>query len=104
MIGGLSLSSQWSGRTVAVFSQGPVGLMATVGARLLGAGQVIAVEVIPNRKELSLHCGADEVVDFEQQDPVIKVGSPPLLASSFGISAAVRSFGSLGWCVVTLAD
>src|SRR5581483_2867125 len=35
------------GGTVAVFAQGPVGLMATVGARLLGAGLVIGVENVP---------------------------------------------------------
>src|SRR5690606_26752955 len=32
------------GGTVAVFAQGPVGLTATAGARLLGAGLVSAVE------------------------------------------------------------
>lgn len=58
------------GGTVAVFAQGPVGLMATVGARLRGAGQVIAVETVENRKELARHYGADEVVDFEEVDPV----------------------------------
>ena len=47
------------GGTVAVFAQGPVGLMATVGARLLGAGLVIAVETVPNRKELARQYGAD---------------------------------------------
>ncbi|MFW5739908.1 MAG: alcohol dehydrogenase catalytic domain-containing protein, partial [Myxococcota bacterium] len=51
------------GGSVAVFAQGPVGLMATAGCRLLGAAQVIAVEAEPRRKELALHFGADEVVD-----------------------------------------
>lgn len=37
------------GGTVAVSAQGPVGPMATVGARLLGAGLVIVVEAVPNR-------------------------------------------------------
>ncbi|MCA9219104.1 MAG: alcohol dehydrogenase catalytic domain-containing protein, partial [Planctomycetales bacterium] len=53
------------GGSVAIFAQGPVGLMATVGARLQGAGLVIAVEAVPKRKELAKHFGADEVVDFE---------------------------------------
>ncbi|HEY5879881.1 MAG TPA: hypothetical protein VIU11_13300, partial [Nakamurella sp.] len=30
------------GETVAIFAQGPVGLSATIGAHLMGAGQVIA--------------------------------------------------------------
>jgi len=41
------------GGTVAIFAQGPVGLMATVGARLLGAGSIIAVETIPKRQQLA---------------------------------------------------
>ena len=58
------------GGSVAIFAQGPVGLMATVGARLMGAGLVIAVESVPRRKQLAKHFGADEVVDFTEQDPV----------------------------------
>jgi len=41
------------GGTVAVFAQGPVGLMATVGAKLLGAGLIIAVETVPKRQDLA---------------------------------------------------
>src|ERR1700690_1588836 len=37
------------GDTVAVFAQGPIGLCATMGARLKGAGLVIAVESDPTR-------------------------------------------------------
>ena len=38
---------RWHGIRVA---QGPVGLMATAGARLLGAGLVIAIESVPKRQ------------------------------------------------------
>src|SRR5215472_8565491 len=51
------------GGTVCVFAQGPVGLMATVGARLRGAGLVIAVEAIPVRQRLAQLYGADVSVD-----------------------------------------
>jgi len=37
------------GGTVAVFAQGPVGLMATAGAKLRGAGLIFAVESVPAR-------------------------------------------------------
>src|SRR6184192_1803054 len=40
------------GGTVAIFAQGAVGLMATVGSRLHGAGLVVAVESVPKRQEL----------------------------------------------------
>lgn len=38
------------GGTVAVLAQGPVGLMATAGARLRGAGLVVGVESVPKRQ------------------------------------------------------
>lgn len=79
------------GGTVAVFAQGPVGLMATVGARLLGAGLVIAVESVPKRKELARHYGADVVVDFTQQDPVAAIRD---LTGGQGVDSAIEALGS----------
>ena len=51
--------------TVAVLAQGPVGLMATAGARLRGAGMIIGVESVPNRQKLAYGYGAD---DFGEGD------------------------------------
>lgn len=78
------------GGTVAVFAQGPVGLMATVGARLQGAGLVIAVETMPNRKQLAKHFGADEVVDFQQQDAVAAIRE---LTGGQGVDASIEALG-----------
>jgi threonine dehydrogenase-like Zn-dependent dehydrogenase len=58
------------GQTVAVFAQGPIGLCATAGARLKGASLVIGVDTIEGRLKLSRQMGADEVIDFTQEDPV----------------------------------
>ena len=58
------------GDTVAVFAQGPIGLCATAGARLMGAAQIIAVETVPERVAVSKAMGADHVVDFASEDPV----------------------------------
>ena len=77
--------------SVAVFAQGPVGLMATVGARLLGAGLVIAVETIPGRKQLASHFGADVVVDFQEQDPVEAIAD---LTGGRGVDSAIEALGS----------
>jgi threonine dehydrogenase-like Zn-dependent dehydrogenase len=79
------------GGTVAVFAQGPVGLMATVGARLQGAGFVIGVETIPRRKELAQHFGADVVVDFGDQDPVEAILD---LTEGHGVDSAIEALGS----------
>lgn len=51
------------GDTVAVLAQGPIGLCATAGARLKGAGLIIATESNPARMEMALHMGADVVLD-----------------------------------------
>lgn len=79
------------GGSVAVFSQGPVGLMATVGARLLGAGLVIAVETIANRKELSRQYGSDVVIDFREQDPVEAILE---LTAGQGVDSAIEALGA----------
>ncbi len=79
------------GGTVAVFGQGPVGLMATAGARLLGAGLLIAVETIPRRKELARHYGADVVVDFKQQDPVATIRH---LTDGSGVDSSIEALGA----------
>jgi isopropanol dehydrogenase (NADP+) len=42
------------GGTVAVLAEGPVGMMATAGARLRGAGLVIGVEAVPRRQETAV--------------------------------------------------
>ncbi|WP_135825082.1 NAD(P)-dependent alcohol dehydrogenase [Halorussus ruber] len=82
------------GGTVAVFAQGPVGLMATRGAALQGAGQIIAVESVPERQELAREYGADEIVDFSEADPVEEIleltadeGEPA------GVDAAIEALG-----------
>ena len=79
------------GGSVAVFAQGPVGLMATVGARLLGAGLVIAVETVPKRKELAKRFGADVVIDFRETDPVEAILK---LTNGEGVDSAIEALGT----------
>jgi threonine dehydrogenase-like Zn-dependent dehydrogenase len=79
------------GGSVAIFAQGPVGLMATVGAKLLGAGLVIAVESIPERKKLARQFGADVVVDFQSQDPVQAILD---LTDGEGVDSAIEALGA----------
>lgn len=79
------------GGTAAVFAQGPVGLMATVGCRLQGAGFVIAVESVPERKELASHYGADLVIDFTERDPVEAILEA---TDGQGVDSAIEALGS----------
>jgi len=87
------------GGTVAIFAQGPVGLMATAGARLRGAGLIVAVETDPKRAQLAKEYGAHLVVDFEREDPVARIMAE---TSGVGVDTAIEALGSqqtFEWCV-----
>ncbi|MFD1585588.1 NAD(P)-dependent alcohol dehydrogenase [Halorientalis brevis] len=79
------------GGTVAVFALGPVGLMAVKGAALQGAGRIIGVEAVPERIELARRYGADDVVNFEEEDPVEVITA---LTDGEGVDAAIEALGA----------
>jgi isopropanol dehydrogenase (NADP+) len=78
------------GGSVAIFAQGPVGLCATAGARLRGAGLVIAVESRPERQALAKRFGADVIVDPSQDDPVPAIQK---LTGGIGVDSAIEAVG-----------
>jgi alcohol dehydrogenase len=87
------------GQTVAVFAQGPIGLCATAGARLRGAALVIGIDTIEERLHLSRELGADEVIDFSQQDPVAAIRA---LTEGRGVDVAIEALGrqeTFQWCM-----
>ena len=87
------------GQTVAVFAQGPIGLCATAGARLRGAALVIGVDAIEGRLRLSREMGADEVIDFTQEDPVVAIRR---LTGGRGVDVAIEALGkqeTFEWCL-----
>jgi threonine dehydrogenase-like Zn-dependent dehydrogenase len=79
------------GGTVAVIAQGPVGLMATSGARLRGAGLIIGVEAVERRQRLAREYGADEIVDFSKVDVVERVRE---LTGGQGVDTAIEALGA----------
>lgn len=78
------------GDTVAVFAQGPIGLCATAGARLMGATTIIAVDTVPARMEIARKMGADHVVDFGKTDPVKEIMR---LTDGRGVDVAIEALG-----------
>ncbi|SFN47098.1 NAD(P)-dependent alcohol dehydrogenase [Dokdonella immobilis] len=78
------------GDTVAIFAQGPIGLCATAGARLLGATTIIGVEAIPARMEISRRMGADHVIDFSRKDAVDEIMA---LTDGRGVDVAIEALG-----------
>lgn len=79
------------GDTVAVFAQGPIGLCATAGARLRGAGFIIAVEWDPVRAAMAKRMGADVVIDHTQTNAV---GEIRRLTDGKGVDVAIEALGT----------
>ncbi|MDI1347239.1 MAG: zinc-binding dehydrogenase, partial [Pseudolabrys sp.] len=78
------------GDMVAVFAQGPIGLCATAGAKLMGATTIIAVDSVPARMEISRAMGATHVVDFSKSDPVAEIMR---LTDGRGVDVAIEALG-----------
>lgn len=78
------------GDTVAVFAQGPIGLCATAGARLMGASTIIGVEAIAARAVISRAMGADHIIDFSKQDPVAEIMR---ITDGRGVDVAIEALG-----------
>lgn len=56
--------------SVGVVGAGPMGLMTLMAARILGAKQVVSVEVAARRKETAARSGATAVIDPQETDTV----------------------------------
>jgi len=78
------------GDVVAIFAQGPIGLCATAGARLMGATTIIGVDAVPARMEIARKMGADHVVDFTKVDPVEEIMR---LTDGRGVDVAIEALG-----------
>jgi len=78
------------GDLVAVFAQGPIGLCATVGARLMGATAIFAVDMLPERLEMARLLGADHLINSANVDPVDEIMR---LTSGRGVDVAIEALG-----------
>jgi threonine dehydrogenase-like Zn-dependent dehydrogenase len=78
------------GDVVAVFAQGPIGLCATAGARLMGATTIIGVDSVPARMEIARRMGADHLVDFTKVDAVEEIMR---LTDGRGVDVAIEALG-----------
>ena len=79
------------GDSVAVFAQGPIGLCATVGAKLMGATTIIAVETVPERIAIAKRLGADHVIDFRKADPVAEIRR---ITDGRGVDVSIEALGT----------
>ena len=61
------------GDSVVIFAQGPIGLCATAGARLMGAALIIAVDTDETRLAMAKQMGANIVLDYRKVDVLAEI-------------------------------
>jgi alcohol dehydrogenase len=78
------------GDSVVVFAQGPIGLCATAGAKLMGASLIIAVDGDRRRLAMAREMGADVTIDYREADVVAEVQK----LTGGGADAAIEALGT----------
>ena len=77
------------GDKVAVFAQGPIGICASIGARLLGASLVIGVDGDDHRLAMAKKMGVDVVLDYRKVDVVSEIRR-----LTGGVDVAIEALGT----------
>src|SRR5215213_8220292 len=78
------------GDAVVIFAQGPIGLCATAGAKLMGASFIIGIDGDENRLAMAKRMGADVVLDYREVDVVSEV----LRLTGGGADVAIEALGT----------
>src|SRR6185295_16906690 len=78
------------GDSVAVFAQGPIGLCATLGARLKGASLIIGIDSVAPRLEVGRRFGANITLNSNDGDPVPEIKR---LTEGRGVDVAIEALG-----------
>jgi threonine dehydrogenase-like Zn-dependent dehydrogenase len=78
------------GDSVVVFAQGPIGLCATAGAKLMGASLVIGVEGDERRLAMARQMGADAVLDYRKEDVLTRIKD----LTDGGADVAIEALGT----------
>ena len=84
-----------AGASVVIIGCGGVGLSALQGARIVGAGQIIAVDAQPWKFDLARDLGATDCVNAKDGDPVAAVheltgGGADFVFECIGLGATVQ--------------
>jgi len=89
------------GETVAVIGAGGIGLAAINAAKIAGAGRIVAIDPVPEKRELARKLGATDTLDAA--DPA--VGKRCLALTGGGVNYAIEAVGrpetaELAWQVL----
>ncbi|HUU63357.1 MAG TPA: Zn-dependent alcohol dehydrogenase [Dehalococcoidia bacterium] len=97
------------GESIVIYGCGGVGLSAVMGAKLAGAGTIIAVSRSDHKLNKAKELGADYVIKASEEEPLAKVaeltggGADYAIESVGSVNVIVQALGSIrmgGTCVV----
>jgi alcohol dehydrogenase len=78
------------GDSVAVFAQGPIGLCATMGAKLKGASLIIGIDSNNARLDVARRMGANVTINTIDGDPIAAIKR---LTDGRGVDVAIEALG-----------
>jgi S-(hydroxymethyl)glutathione dehydrogenase/alcohol dehydrogenase len=79
-----------AGSSVAIFGCGGVGLATIMAAKLVGARQIIAVDMLDKKLKFARELGATDLVNASKDDPVAKIAE----LSAGGVDYSFEAIGS----------
>lgn len=86
---GARIANVKSGKIVAIFGCGPVGLASIISCQLLGSARIIAIDRIPDRLKKARELGA-ETINFDYEDPVETIKD---LTGGIGVDRVIDAVG-----------
>jgi alcohol dehydrogenase len=75
---------------VAIVGAGPIGLAATLTARLYSPRHIVAIDLADSRLEMAKQFGADETVNSARQDPVARIRA---ITDDLGADVVIEAVG-----------
>ena len=79
------------GCTVAVFGIGGIGLFAMIGAKIQGAGKIIAIDIMEQKLRKALELGATEIINAQSADVLSEIMK---MTNGKGVDFAIECAGS----------
>ncbi|MBM3131946.1 MAG: Zn-dependent alcohol dehydrogenase, partial [Chloroflexi bacterium] len=98
-----------AGESIVIYGCGGIGLSAVMGAKLAGAGKLIAVDIVDRKLEKARELGANHTINASRQDPLLRVmeitgeGADCSIESIGNVKVMAQAFGSIrmgGTCVI----
>lgn len=88
------------GESIAIWGAGGVGLAAIMGAKLAGAGKIIAIDVLDQKLNMAKELGADFLINTSNNDPVAIIFE----LTGIGADSAIDCTGNVNVIAQALAS